>query len=109
EPSDRGLASRGASPPRALSRALSRARRRVVLGAAPAGVALPGRAQDALADHREAEGYTAAADYTVLASTADDLRWWTWGGAGANALLVAALEQVAPELLGEKLRFDNFS
>lgn len=109
EPSDRGLAPRWASPPRALSWALSDAMRRVLLGADPAGVVLTGRAQDALADHRSAEGYTAAADHTVLASTADDLRWWTWGGAGANALLVAALEQVAPELLGEKLRFDNFS
>lgn len=109
EPSDRGLAPRWASPPRALSWALSDAMRRVLLGADPAGVVLTGRAQDALADHREAERYTVAADHTVLASTADDLRWWTWGGAGANALLVAALEQVAPELLGEKLRFDNFS
>jgi len=35
------------------------------------------------------------------------VRWWTWAGARANALLATALTQVAPELVDEVDRHDN--
>ena len=35
------------------------------------------------------------------------MRWWTWGGARANAVLGAALSEMEPGLVDEVDRFDN--
>jgi ATP-dependent Lhr-like helicase len=36
------------------------------------------------------------------------MRWWTWAGARANAVLVGALDRVAPDILGESIVYDNW-
>lgn len=73
------------------------AARRVLLGATPEGVKLTGRAERRLAALREEYARRVHPDATVVRGT----EWWTWAGARANALLSAAVEFVAPELLDD--------
>lgn len=108
EPTARGEAPRWQSMPQAQSWALSDAIRRVLLGADPAGVRLTRRAVDRLADLREEMGDRVWADGTVLVEDGARMRWWTWAGARANAVLVGALDRVVPDLLGDSIVYDNW-
>jgi len=99
EPSDRAGTSTWMGEPRAYSFELSDAIRRALLGATPAGVRMTTRSVTRLGAlrsqyaHRIAEGVTVACDHDGR------LRWWTFAGARANAVLIAAVGEVAPELL----------
>jgi ATP-dependent helicase Lhr and Lhr-like helicase len=101
EPSDQVGRSKWSGEPRPYSFELSDAIRRVLLGATPAGVHISVRAEQRLAAIREAFEPRVSADSTVVASDGARLRWWTFAGARANAVLVAAIGAVAPELLDE--------
>lgn len=50
---------------------------------------------------REQYRHRVADDSTVVADDDGRLRWWTFGGLRANAVLTAALGDVAPELLDQ--------
>lgn len=101
EPSDGLGRSKWSGDPRPYSFELSDAIRRVLLGADPAGVELSGRAVERLARLRETFDSRVSDDSTVIADEHVRLRWWTFAGAGANAVLTTALGQTAPELLDE--------
>lgn len=109
EPSPDADVSKWFGMPQPESFALSDATRRVLLGATPAGVILTRRAVHRLEALREEYADRIAENATVV-STADGrrVRWWTWAGARANATLVAALYQAAPELLDELSAFNNW-
>jgi ATP-dependent Lhr-like helicase len=82
---------------------ITRAMREVLLGADPP-VILTRRAIDALASVREEARELVHPGGTVIARAAGgDLRWWTWGGFRANAVLAATLSGVADPLQ----RFDD--
>jgi ATP-dependent Lhr-like helicase len=108
EPTKKGEAPRWQSMPQAQSWALADAIRRVLLGADPAGVRLTRRAVDRLSGLREEMGDLAWTDGTVLAEDGARMRWWTWAGARANAVLVGALDRVAPDILGDSIVYDNW-
>ncbi|MEX5296108.1 DEAD/DEAH box helicase [Kocuria sp. CPCC 205268] len=109
EPSDSGGAVRWMSMPQPISYALSDAVRRVLLGTDPAGVRLTRRAQDRIADLREEYAHRVDRSGSVVTGQDDSrVRWWTWAGARANAVLVAALSDVAPDLFETTTAFDNF-
>ena len=109
EPSDRAADSRWSSTPQPESFALSDATRRVLLGAFPSGVTYSKRAQAKLEELRDKYAHRVAMNATVLArSESGRLRWWTWAGARANAVLAAALLEIAPELLDESRAFNNW-
>lgn len=109
EPSDRAAESKWSGMPQPESYALSDATRRVLLGAAPAGVALSKRAVDRLEQLRGEYVNRVAEGSTVLVREANGrLRWWTWAGARANAVLVAALLEVAPHVLDESRAYNNW-
>lgn len=95
----------GSAAPR--SYALTDAMRRVLLGADPVGVQLSRRAGERLGGLREEWAELVDADRTVVLRDADGLRWWTWAGSRANAVLHAALKVVAPQLLDAEGTFDN--
>ncbi|MFW3386015.1 UNVERIFIED_CONTAM: DEAD/DEAH box helicase [Kocuria sp. CPCC 205274] len=109
EPSDTGGAVRWMSMPQPISYALSDAVRRVLLGAEPAGVRLTRRAQDRITDLREEYAHRVDGSGSVVTGQEDSrVRWWTWAGARTNAVLVAALSDVAPDLFETTTAFDNF-
>ncbi len=101
EPSDRPGRSRWTGDGRAYSFELSDAIRRVLLGEDPAGVVLSERARRRLAAVRLAFEPRVSEDSTVVAPDGARLRWWTFAGAKANAVLTAAVGAVAPDLLDE--------
>lgn len=81
---------------------LSQAQREVLLGADP-DLDLSRRAKGVLATLREdADSRTWDAG-TVVDRRSDQVTWWTWAGARANATLAAAL----PELVEAERRIDN--
>lgn len=43
----------------------------------------------------------------MLTRDGDQMRWWTWAGGRANAVLTAALGRVAAELADDTDRYDN--
>lgn len=109
EPSDRAADSRWSSTPQPESFALSDATRRVLLGATPSGITYSKRAQAKLEELRGEYTHRVAMNATVLArEESGRLRWWTWAGARANAVLAAALLEIAPELLDESRAFNNW-
>ncbi len=108
EPAKKGEAPRWQSMPQAQTWALADAIRRVLLGANPAGVRLTTRAVDRLAALRGDLTNRVWEGGTVLEREGAHVRWWTWAGARANAVLVAAIEHAAPELLGESIVYDNW-
>lgn len=109
EPSDSGGVVRWMSMPQPISYALSDAVRRVLLGVEPVGVRLTKRAQDRIADLREDYAHRVdGSGYVVTGQDDSRVRWWTWAGARANAVLVAALSDVAPDLFETTTAFDNF-
>jgi ATP-dependent Lhr-like helicase len=88
----------------AVSFALSRAQRDVLLGADPP-VKLTDRAQKVLAELRVEEYATVHPAGTVITRQGLDVRWWTWAGYRANATLAATLS----DLTDEKQRCDDNS
>ena len=101
EPSDRAGRSRWTGEPRAYSLELSDAVRRVLLGATPVGAELTTRAMNRLGSLREQYRHRVAPDASVVTEDDGRVRWWTFAGAGANAVLTAALDAVAPDLLDQ--------
>lgn len=109
EPSANAADSKWAGMPQPESYALSDATRRVLLGATPAGVLLSKRALTKLDELREEYSHRVLDGSTVLVREPNGrLRWWTWAGARANAVLVAGLLEVAPQLLDESRAFNNW-
>ena len=93
-----------------LSYALTDAMRRVLLGATPDGVRLSRRAMGRLAGERAARANTVHPEATVIsARDGRDVRWLTWAGAKANAVIGAALAAVQPDLVAELERHGNRS
>ncbi|WP_433461696.1 DEAD/DEAH box helicase [Spirillospora sp. CA-128828] len=82
--------------------ALTRACREVLLGADPP-VALTERAVRYLSRTRDANTATVHPGGAVITRTGDDVRWWTWAGFRANAVLTATLAG----LTDQKQRFEN--
>lgn len=102
EPAESAGEIRWVSSPVSESYAVAEAARRILLGVDLGGkVQLTNRAVTALAEVRAEHAHRVAADGTVIVQESTGPRWWTWAGARANAVLVAALEQVAPELLDD--------
>lgn len=108
EPAPKGAAPRWQSMPQAQSAALSDAIRRVLLGADPDGVSLTRRASERLARLRQEFADLVWDEGTVVAEDGARMRWWTWAGARANAVLVSALDHAAPHLLGDSIVYDNW-
>jgi ATP-dependent Lhr-like helicase len=88
----------------AVSFALSRAERDVLLGADPS-VKLTDRARKVLAELRTEEYAIVHRAGTVITRQGLDVRWWTWAGYRANATLAATLS----DLTDEKQRCDDNS
>lgn len=80
----------------AISYALSRAERDVLLGTDPP-VKLTDRARKILADLRAEEYVTVHPAGTVITRQGSDIRWWTWAGYRANATLVTTLSDLADQ------------
>ena len=98
-PAIRSGRSRWTGEARAYTYELSDAIRRVLLGEDPSGVHISERATQRLAAIRETFEPRVSATSTVVADDGSRLRWWTFAGARANAVLVAALGSVEPDLL----------
>jgi ATP-dependent Lhr-like helicase len=107
EPSDRTGASHWAGLARPLSYAMTVAMRRVLIGAEPGAASLTRRATERIAAIRAENAVTVDADVTVISRDGAQVRWWTWAGARANALLAVALSEVDPGLVDEVDRYDN--
>jgi ATP-dependent helicase Lhr and Lhr-like helicase len=82
--------------------ALARACRSVLLGADPT-VRLTQRAARYLAEAREDNLDSVHPGGTVITRVGDDVRWWTWAGFRANAVLTSTLSG----LTDERQRFDD--
>lgn len=108
EPAKSAAITRWPGMPQAQSFALSDAIRRVLLGTDAPGVRRTRRAVDRLESLREEFADRVHSDATVVASDGARMRWWTWAGARANAVLVAALDAVEPEILGDSIAYDNW-
>lgn len=107
EPSQGSGAARWVGTSVPLGGRLVDAMRRVLLGSAPAGVVLSGRASERLGVLRGELGDRVDADRTVVLHAEDETRWWTWAGGRANAVLHAALDAVTPELCHPDSTFTN--
>ncbi|WP_246092456.1 hypothetical protein [Yimella lutea] len=107
EPSEQRGTSRWSGDARAYTFELSDAMRRVLLGATPKSPYLSNRALDRLAALRQEQAHTVSATSRVVVSEGGRVRWWTYAGARANAVLVAALKEVSA-LVGES-GYDNLS
>jgi ATP-dependent Lhr-like helicase len=95
EPAEGGGRARWLSAaPGGLSFELARSMRDVLLGADPP-VVLTRRASGALAGLRSDGIGRVQPSGTVISSTDDDLRWWTWAGYRVNATLKATLGSIA--------------
>jgi ATP-dependent Lhr-like helicase len=68
-------------------------------------VRLSRRAQERLAELREEMAFVSDDGSSLVTHDAGDLRWWTFAGRGANAVLAQALARS----LGAVRRIDNFS
>ncbi len=101
EPSDRKGTSKWMGDPKPYSFELSDAIRRLLLGDEPVGVSMSSRAAQRLGLVRETFAGRVSGISTVVAVENSRLRWWTFAGAKANAVLVSALDAVTPELLEE--------
>lgn len=101
EPSDRVGKSTWMGEPRAYSFELADAVRRVLLGATPARVGVTSRSVARLDALRGQYAHRVGHGVTVACDDGGGVRWWTFAGARANAVLTAALGEVAPELLDQ--------
>lgn len=95
----------GTGAPRTF--ALTDAMRRVLLGEEPSGATFTRRATQRIAEVREQWASRVDATRSVVLRDAEGLRWWTWAGSRANAVLHAALDAAAPQLLDPIDTFDN--
>jgi ATP-dependent Lhr-like helicase len=103
EPSDqRGKARWYGTEMSGVSFELARACRDVLLGADPP-VPMTERAARYLADARDANVHTVHPGGTVITREDSDVRWWTWAGFRANAVLATSLGGLADE----KQRFED--
>ena len=109
EPSRAAADSRWSGMPQPESFEVSDATRRVLLGADLPGVRMSKRAVVQLEQLRAEYAFRVAEDKTVLVhEETGQSRWWTWAGSRANAVLVAGLLEVAPEMLDETHHFNNW-
>lgn len=99
EPSNTAGKSKWMGEPRAYSFQLSDAVRRVLLGATPAGAVLTPRAMARLEVLREQYAHRVSHESTIVVDDDGRVRWWTFGGVKANAVLTALLDRVSPDLL----------
>ncbi len=97
----------GVAPP--MLHTLVQAERRVLLGTEPGQVVQSRRAIDELARVRDEDGHRVHPAATVIEPASGRTRWWTWGGARANAVLIAALETIDRTLIDDDYIFDNRS
>ena len=88
----------------AVSFAMSRAERDVLLGTDPT-VKLTDRTKKVLAELRVDEYATVHPAGTMITRQGTDVRWWTWAGYRTNATLAATLS----DLIDEKQRCDDNS
>lgn len=93
------------APPRSF--ALTDAMRRVLLGHDPAGAMITKRAAARIGELRLQWDARVDPTRSVVLRDSEGLRWWTWAGSRGNAVLHAALETVAPQLLDPIDTFDN--
>lgn len=107
EATDMAGAARWIGIPQPLPYALCDAMRRVLLGADLPAVRLSRRAVARLDAVRDEARHLVDPAGTVLTRDGDQVRWWTWAGGRGNAVLAAALAEVAPELVDDTSRFDN--
>lgn len=103
EPADTHAKMRWMGDAAPLSFALARAERDVLLGQDPA-VAISKRATGALEEIRADHSIEVSPRGLVILREKDDVHWWTWAGARANATLIAAL----PDIADGSQRPDNF-
>ena len=103
EPSDIPAKMRWMGDAAPLSFALARAERDVLLGADP-DVTISKRATEKLEEVRADHHIEVSPRGLVLLRDGDDVHWWTWAGARANATLIAGL----PGIADESQRPDNF-
>ncbi|MDN4612316.1 DEAD/DEAH box helicase [Arthrobacter burdickii] len=109
EPSTQGGVVKWASMPQPYSFALCDAIRRALLGADPQSVHTTTRAQNMLSELRDDYSNRVDEARTVVGSGGGSrVRWWTWAGARGNAVLVAALSAVQPELFDTTTAYDNW-
>lgn len=109
EPSQVAGDVRWLSLPQPSTYALSNAVRRVLLGVDPRGVNMTRRALRTLEAMREEFAHRVSEKGSVVTAIADSrMRWWTWAGARANAVLVSALVKVDPTLFESTTAFDNW-
>ncbi|MGB8385609.1 MAG: helicase-related protein, partial [Dermatophilaceae bacterium] len=101
EPSTRAGTSRWLGEPRPYSFELANAMRRVLLGAMPVRAALTSRATERLARLRDEFSGRVDEHGTVLAGEGDRVRWWTFAGARANAVLAAGIARADAQLVDE--------
>jgi len=108
EPSKQTGSSRWSGMAQPQSFALTDAMRRVVLGAELTGVSLTRRGTDRLVAIREdLAPFVSEAGTVASAWDKTQMRWWTWAGARANAVLSAAVAAVEPGIIDERNRYDN--
>jgi ATP-dependent Lhr-like helicase len=103
EPSDVSAKMRWTGGTAPLSFSLSRAERDVLLGADPA-LTISKRATEALVQIRAEHSNEVSERGLVLLRDGNDVHWWTWAGARANATLIAGL----PGIADDAQRPDNF-
>ncbi len=104
EPSKQQGRSRWVGSPRFLGFDLCRAVRSVLAGRDPE-VTLSRRAQTRLAELREEMPFCTEDYSAFVTDAAGTIRWWTFAGLGANAVLAQFLARAGEQVK----RFDNFS
>jgi ATP-dependent Lhr-like helicase len=87
---------------------MTNAMREVVLDGELPGMELSRRATERLAALREELALTVSGAGRVVATwDSGQVRWWTWAGARANAVVAAALAATDAGLVDELDRYDN--
>jgi ATP-dependent Lhr-like helicase len=104
EPSKQQGRSRWVGSPRSLGFDLCRAVRSVIAGCDPE-VTVSRRAQTRLAELREEMPFCTEDHSTLVTYPGGKIRWWTFAGLGANAVLAQILRNAGEQVK----RFDNFS
>jgi ATP-dependent Lhr-like helicase len=104
EPSTQPGRSRWIGSPRSLGFELCQAVRSVLAGRDPE-VALSRRAQTRLAELREEMPFCTEHYSSLVTDAGGTIRWWTFAGLGANAVLAQRLKRAGEQVK----RFDNFS
>jgi ATP-dependent Lhr-like helicase len=108
EPTDLQGSSRWFGLPQPLSFALTDSVRRVVVDGTLQGATLSRRASSRLGLVRAKFASCVDPESSILAAgDGEGCRWWTWAGARANAVLLAGLGEVAPDMVEHAERLDN--